>query len=318
MKKFTIAIHGGAESVKKGELDKEKEEKYREGIKNALKDGYDVLEKGGSALDAVEAAVKSMEDNPVFNAGRGGSLTKRGEVEFDAAVMDGKTLLTGATAGVRYVKNPVSLAKVILQRSDYAMLIGTGAEEYALRYRLELMDPEYFVTPEKDRAWREKQQEQLNAEHDTVGAIALDINGNLAVATSTGGLTDQLKGRVGDSPMIGGGTYANNEVCAVTCTGKGEVIIRGVLAHEVYALMKYAGNSVQAAAEKAVKLYDDKLQGDKGIVAMDPEGNIGFAFNTGFMKRGYWDADGEPYVALWEGEMEKRPKTREKEEKVKK
>ncbi|WP_242927212.1 isoaspartyl peptidase/L-asparaginase family protein [Pontibacter vulgaris] len=309
MKKFAIAIHGGAESIKPSELDKEKEEKYREGLTVALQAGYKVLEKGGTAIDAVEAAVMTMEENPVFNAGRGSSLTQRGEVEFDAAIMDGKTLRAGATGATRYVKHPISLAKVILQKCDHALLIGTGAEEFALRQKLELMDPEYFVTPEKDQAWRDKQQEGLKKKHekmgsmaDTVGAVALDMDGNLAAATSTGGLTDKMKGRVGDSPIIGGGTYANNEVCAVSCTGEGEVIMRGVVAHEVYAMLKYAGESLQAAAEKALHLHDDLLQGDKGLIAMDTEGNAAFAYNTGFMKRGYQEAEGEPFIALWEKE----------------
>jgi beta-aspartyl-peptidase (threonine type) len=325
MKKFAIAIHGGAESIKPQDLDKEKEQEFRKGIAAALQAGYEVLEKGGSAIDAVEAAVMSMEDNPIFNAGRGGSLTQRGEVEFDSAIMDGKTLRAGATGAIRYVKNPISLAKVIMQKCDHVLLVGTGAEEYALRQKLELMDPEYFVTPEKDKAWREEQQENLKKKHgkvpsiaDTVGAVAIDINGNLAAATSTGGLNDKQKGRVGDSPVIGGGTYANNEVCAVSCTGEGEVLMRGVVAHEVYAMLKYGGESLQTAAEKAIHLHDDKLQGDKGLIAMDTEGNAAFAFNTGFMKRGYWDADGEPFVALWEDESEQKPKTKEKEEKVKK
>ncbi|MFD2247362.1 isoaspartyl peptidase/L-asparaginase family protein [Pontibacter ruber] len=311
MKKFAIAIHGGAESVKPSELDKEKEEKYREGLAAALKAGYEVLEKGGTALDAVEAAVMSMEENPAFNAGRGSSLTQRGEVEFDSAIMDGKTLRAGAVGAIRYVKHPISLAKVILQKCDHALLVGSGAEEFALRQKLELMDPEYFVTPEKDKAWRDKQQKGLKKKHemvgsmaDTVGAVALDMDGNLAAATSTGGLTDKMKGRVGDSPVIGGGTFANNEVCAVSCTGEGEVIMRGVLAHEVYAMLKYGRESLQAAAEKAVHLHDDLLQGDKGLIAMDTEGNAAFAFNTGFMKRGFWQAEGEPFVALWEDEKE--------------
>jgi L-asparaginase / beta-aspartyl-peptidase len=320
MKKFAIAIHGGAESIKRSELDKEKEEKYRTGLAEALKAGYEVLEKGGSALDAVEAAVNSMENNPVFNAGVGASLTQRGETEFDAAIMDGNTLRVGAVGGVRYVKHPISLAKVILQKCDHCLLVSTGAEEFALRHKLELMDPEYFVTPEKDEAWREKQQEQLEVKKtmpgsmaDTVGAVALDMNGNLAAATSTGGLTDQLKGRVGDTPVIGGGTFADNEVGAVSCTGEGEVIMRGALAHEVCALMKYAGDSLQTATDKAVKLHEDKLQGDKGILSMDAEGNAAFGYNTGFMKRGYWAADEEPFVALWESEKKKPIRVKEME-----
>ena len=313
MKRFAIAIHGGAESIKPEELGKEKALKYRQGLEVALKAGYEVLEKGGTAIDAVEAAINTMEDNPVFNAGRGSSLTQRGETEFDAAIVDGKTLRAGAVGAVRYVKNPISLAKLIMQKCDHCFLVSTGAEEFALRHKMQLIAPEYFVTPEKVQAWREKQTEGLKQKHqlagsttDTVGAVALDLNGNLAAATSTGGLTDQLKGRVGDSPIIGGGTFANNEVCAVSCTGEGEVIMKGVLAHEVYAMMKYAGVALQAAADKAVHLYDEKLQGDKGMIAMDPEGNAAFAFKTGFMKRGYREAGGKPFIALWEDEEQNR------------
>ncbi|MBX0332280.1 isoaspartyl peptidase/L-asparaginase [Pontibacter sp. HSC-14F20] len=313
MKKFAIAIHGGAESIKHSELDQKTEKLYRQGLADALKDGYDVLEKGGSALDAVEAAVNSMERNPVFNAGRGASLTQRGENEFDAAIMDGNTLRVGAVGGVRYVQHPITLAKVILQKCDHCLLVGTGAEEYALANNLPLKGPEYFVTPEKDEAWREKQHKRLEVKKtmpgsmsDTVGAVALDINGNLAAATSTGGLTDQLKGRVGDTPIIGGGTFAANKVCAVSCTGEGEAIMRGVLAHEVYAMMKYAGNSLHAATDKAIELHADKLKGDRGILSMDAAGKAAFGFNTGFMKRGYWAADEEPFVALWESEKGKK------------
>ncbi|PKV62826.1 isoaspartyl peptidase/L-asparaginase family protein [Pontibacter ramchanderi] len=313
MKKFAIAIHGGAETTKPSELDNKKEEAYKDGLADALKAGYDVLEKGGSALDAVEAAVNSMERNPLFNAGRGASLTERGENEFDAAIMDGNTLRVGAVGAVRYVQHPISLAKVILQKCDYCLLVGTGAEEFALANNLSLKGPEYFVTPEKKEAWLDKQQNKVEKKRmpgsmtDTVGAVALDINGNLAAATSTGGLTDQLKGRVGDTPIIGGGTFANNEVCAVSCTGEGEVIMRGALAHEVYAMMKYAGHSLQAATEKAIQLHADKLQGDRGILSMDSSGKVAFGFNTGFMKRGYWAADEEPFVALWESEKLKKP-----------
>lgn len=301
-KKFAIALHGGAEETKRGDMSSEEDKEFREGLAEALQAGYSVLEKGGSALNAVEAAVKSMEDNPIFNAGKGGSLTERGETEFDAAIMDGKTLQAGAVGAVRYVKNPISLARAIMEKSKHVFMTATGAEEFALSHHLAFEGPDYFITAKKRKAWSEKQQKAVAAEHDTVGAVALDQDGNLAVATSTGGLTDQQKGRLGDSPIIGGGTYANNQVCAVSCTGDGEAIMRGVLAHEVYALMKYAGKNLQAAADEAVKVYDEQLQGDKGILSMDPDGNIAFAFNTNLMKRAWRKAGEAPVVALWEEE----------------
>ncbi|WP_187264132.1 isoaspartyl peptidase/L-asparaginase family protein [Pontibacter beigongshangensis] len=303
MNNFVIVIHAGAEKVKPGELPAEKEKAYRKALSQALQAGWEILRAGGSAVDAVAAAVQCMENEPLFNAGKGGSLTQRGETEFDAAIMDGRTLKAGAVGGIRFVQNPISLAKVVMEKCKHIFISGTGAEEYALRYDLPFKTPDYFITDEKRKAWLEKLQESETTEgHDTVGAVALDQEGNLAVATSTGGLTNQQKGRIGDSPVIGGGTFADNEVCAVSCTGEGEVIMRGVLAHEVYALVKYAGNSLQQAAEKTIRLHNNKLQGDKGLIALSPAGEVAIAFNTGFMKRAYRIGSQEPVVALWEEE----------------
>ncbi|MFT2011262.1 isoaspartyl peptidase/L-asparaginase family protein [Pontibacter sp. 13R65] len=303
MKNYTIIIHAGAETIKPGELSAEKEKAYRKGLQQALEAGWQVLQQGGSAVDAVTAAVKSMEDEPHFNAGKGGSLTQRGETEFDAAIMDGETLKAGAVGGIRYLQNPITLAKVVMEKGEHVFITGTGAEEYALRFNLPFKTPDYFITEEKREAWLDQLQETVApGEHDTVGAVALDQQGNLAVATSTGGLTNQMKGRIGDSPIIGGGTFADNEVCAVSCTGEGEVIMRGVLAHEVYALVKYGGFTLQEAAEKTIELHNDKLKGDKGLIALSPAGEVALAFNTGFMKRAYRIGNDEPVVALWEKE----------------
>lgn len=299
MKKYAIAIHAGAENMDPKQVSPEKEEQYREGLRQALQAGYQVLESGGSALDAVEAAVRCMEDFPLFNAGRGASLDEQGTPTFDAAVMDGSTLKAGALCNTRFVKHPVSLARAIMEESDHMLLAGEGAEKFAKSKGLGMADKEHFITEEKKQAWEEKEQEKLTEEHDTVGAVAVDQEGNLAAATSTGGLTFQHLGRVGDSPVIGGGTYAHNTYCAVSCTGEGEAIMRGVLAHEVYAMVKYAGDSLQSACTKATRLYDDRLQGEKGLIAVSPNGEVAMAFNTNQMKRAYRVQGGEPVVAVW-------------------
>ena len=304
MKNYAIAIHAGAENMDPKEVSPEKEAQYREGLHQALQAGYQVLEHGGSALDAVEAAVRCMEDFPLFNAGRGASLDEQGTPTFDAAIMDGETLKAGALCNTRFVKHPISLARIIMEESNHVLLAGEGAEKFAKTKGLEMEDMDYFITEEKQQAWEKKQQEKLTAQHDTVGAVAVDQQGNMAAATSTGGLTFQHQGRVGDSPIIGGGTYAHNSYCAVSCTGEGEVIMRGVLAHEVYAMVKYAGDSLQSACTKAIRLYDDRLQGDKGMIAISPNGEIAIAFNTNQMKRGYRVQGDEPVVAVWKDETD--------------
>lgn len=302
MSKYAIAIHAGAETVKPETISPEKEKQFRKGLQQALQAGYNVLEGGGSALDAVEAAIRSMEDFPLFNAGRGANLNEQGEPAFDAAIMDGEELKAGAVCSTRYVKHPITLARAIMQESKHVLLSGEGAEVFALSQGLEMEAPEYFITEERAKKWRDKLEDQLTGQHDTVGAVAVDKGGNVAAATSTGGLSFQHKGRVGDSPIIGGGTYAHNSYCAVSCTGEGEPIMKGVLAHEVYALVKYAGNSLQQACNKAIKVDEDKLQGDKGIIAVSPTGEVAIAFNTNQMKRAFRIEGGEPVVAVWENE----------------
>jgi beta-aspartyl-peptidase (threonine type) len=304
MSKFAIVIHAGAETLNPEEVSPEKEKQFKEGLQQALKAGYEVLEKGGSAVDAVEAAVKSMEKFPLFNAARGANLNKQGETAFDAAIMDGETLKAGAVCSTRYVKHPVSLAHAVMQESEHVLLAAEGAEEFAMSRGLEMEEPSYFITEEKEKEWKEEVEEQLTEQHDTVGAVAVDKDGNVAAATSTGGLTFQDKGRVGDSPIIGGGTYAHNGYCAVSCTGEGEPIMRGALAHEVYAMVKYAGQSLQDACSNATKVDDSKLKGDKGVIAVSPAGEDAFAFNTNQMKRGYRIQGGEPVVAVWKDESD--------------
>lgn len=304
MSTYALVIHGGAVTMKPGELGPEEEAQQREGLREALHAGWQILQDGGTALDAVEAAVRSLEDNEHFNAGRGSGLTQHGEVEMDAAMMDGRTLQAGAVSGAKYVQNPISLARKVMENSPHVLLAGEGALELALETGLPLKPPSYFQTEKTRQQWLKivQQEQTAPAVHDTVGAVALDQAGNLAVATSTGGLEGQSKGRIGDSPVLGGGTYASNEACAVSCTGDGEVILRGALAHEVYALVKYQGLPLAEACQGALHLRDEELRGDKGLIAIDPQGNIALEFNSNVMRRAYRVGTAEPYVAIWKDE----------------
>ncbi|QKG53430.1 isoaspartyl peptidase/L-asparaginase family protein [Hymenobacter sp. BRD67] len=300
---YALVIHGGAVTLKPGELSPEEETAQREGLAQALQAGWEILHCGGSALDAVEAVVRCFEDNPHFNAGRGSALNQQGEANMDAAIMDGRTLKAGAVSAVPYVQNPISLARAVMEHSPHVCVSGLGALELALEKDLPVKGPSYFMTEKNRRQWLEiVQQEGTRAGHDTVGAVALDQAGNLAVATSTGGIEGKLKGRVGDSPILGGGTFASNEACAVSCTGDGEVIMRGALAHEVYALVKYKGLPLAEACRAAISLRDDELKGDKGLIAIDKQGNIALEFNSNLMRRAYRVGDGEPVVAMWKDE----------------
>ncbi|OON69988.1 isoaspartyl peptidase/L-asparaginase family protein [Hymenobacter sp. CRA2] len=307
MGKCVLIIHGGAVNTDPATIPPEKEEKLKQGLKQALMAGYEILERGGVALDAVEAAVKSMEDNPLFNAGRGGMFNINGEVETESSIMDGATLRGGAVSGLKLIKNPVSLARLVMEKCKHSFLTAEGAQEFALSQGLPLQDPNYFKTDEQRDEWleiiQEAEAEHAN-KHDTVGAVALDMHGNLAMATSTGGIEGKLRGRVGDSCIFGGGGYANNEVCAVSTTGDGEIIMLAGVAHEVYALRKYKKRSITQAAREAVEVYADKLQGDRGIIALDPEGNVAIESNTNVMRCAYQVDGEEPFVAVWKEELE--------------
>jgi beta-aspartyl-peptidase (threonine type) len=305
MSLYAIVLHGGAVTMKPGELSEEEAAFQRVGLGEALHAGWLILNQGGSALDAVEAAVRSLEDNPHFNAGRGASLNRQGEAELDAAIMDGRTLQAGAVSGVKHVKHPISLARAVLERSPHVYLGGEGALAFALECGLPVAGPSYFQTEKTRAQWLELAQQEsapATAGHDTVGAVALDLAGNLAVATSTGGIEGQAQGRVGDSPVLGGGTYATNDACAVSCTGDGEVIMRGALAHEVYALVKYKGLPLAEACQAALGLHDDCLRGDKGIIALDPQGIVAIEFNTNVMRRAYRVGEADPVVAIFRDE----------------
>jgi len=301
MSQYAIVIHGGAVTLAPNALGPAEADAQRAGLGEALHTGWLVLHQGGTALDAVEAAVRSLEANEHFNAGRGSSLTRQGEAEMDAAIMDGRTLQAGTVNGVKYVQHPVSLARAVMERSPHVALAGEGALELALECQLPLAGPSYFQTEKTRRQWLDLAQQETEqlAGHDTVGAVALDQAGNLAVATSTGGIEGQRKGRVGDSPALGGGTYASNEACAVSCTGDGEVILRGALAHEVYALVKYKGLPLAEACRAAIDLRDQDLRGDKGMIAIDPQGHIALEFNTNVMRRAYRVGDAAPFVGIW-------------------
>jgi len=296
---FGIVIHGGAGSVTPERIGSQ-EKAYRAGLEKALAAGYAILEKGGSALDAVEASVRSMEENPLFNAGVGATLTRDGTHELDSAIMDGSTLKAGSVAGILHVKSPVGLARLVMDKTPHVMMIGAGAEAFAKAQGLELVPNTYFRT---DAQWatlqklREKEKAKPTTK-DTVGAVALDRHGNLASATSTGGMLDKLPGRVGDAPLIGVGTYADNRTCAVSCTGWGEFFIRSVVAHDVAARMVYGQRPLAEAAAAALDRAL-RLGGDGGLVALDARGRLAMPFNTPGMFRGFRFSDGRASVDLF-------------------
>jgi beta-aspartyl-peptidase (threonine type) len=311
-KKIGLAIHGGAGTIERSKMTPEKEREYRTGLERALTAGYEILKRGGSSLDATEAAVRVLEDDSHFNAGRGSVFTSAGTNEMDAAIMDGKTLEAGAVGSVQHIKNPIGLARLVMEKSPHVMLDCAGAEAFANENGIELVDQKYFFTQERwDALQKMKGAEKNRASgdgksfiitdqdrHGTVGAVALDKDGNLAAATSTGGTTNKLPGRIGDTPIIGAGTFANNQTCAVSCTGDGEYFIRAAAAHEVSALMKYGGMKLQGAAQAALDIVKE-LGGTGGLIAIDRNGDIALPFNTNGMYRGYVDPNGKCVVEIY-------------------
>jgi beta-aspartyl-peptidase (threonine type) len=299
---FAIVIHGGAGVMPASELTPDKEAAYRQGLNAAMDAGYAVLENGGSSLDAVIAAIHLMEDNPLFNAGKGAVLTHKGEAELDASIMEGKGLRAGAIAGVTHVKNPIELARLVMEKSPHVMLIGSGAEEFAMEQGMTLVPSTYFITPHRQEQLR-KAIEKENAEkpfgNGTVGAVALDREGNLAAGTSTGGMTNKRHGRVGDSPIIGAGTYANNASCAVSATGYGEFFIRSVVAHDICALVEYKKMPLEAAVREVIHNKLPKLGGDGGVIAMDARGHTALDFSSEGMFRGQRGSDGQREVMIF-------------------
>lgn len=296
--KFGLVIHGGAGTILKKNMTPEKEAAYIEKLNEALSAGYKILESGGASLDAVNAAINILEDSPLFNAGKGAVLTEKGEAELDASIMDGKTLAAGAVAGVKHIKNPINLARLVMERSPHVMMIGEGAEEFAKQNNYELVENKYFITEER---WQQylKIKEAQDKKHGTVGCVALDKNGNLAAGTSTGGMMMKKFGRVGDAPIIGAGTYANNNTCAVSATGHGEYFIRLGVARDISSLIEYKNYSLDQAANEVINVKLTKLGGTGGVIAIDKNGNISLPFSTEGMFRGYYLSDDKPIIKMY-------------------
>lgn len=312
MSKYTIAIHGGAGTITKKSMTPEKEAGYLAALNEALNAGYSVLEKNGNALDAVKAAVIELENNILFNAGRGSVFANSGIQEMDASVMDGRDLSAGAVAAVKNIKNPIKLAYKVMKKSEHVFLIGSGAEEFAKRNGIAFEPDEYFYSEVRYRQWQKIKDSDVTAlDHNistgepgdnkfgTVGAVACDANGDLAAATSTGGMTNKQFGRVGDSPIIGAGTYANNKTCAISCTGHGEPFIKTVAAYDVSCLMEYKGLSLEEAMNIVVMDKLVKINGDGGMVGVDANGNASMIFNSEGMYRAFCSGDGRREVAIY-------------------
>lgn len=321
--KYVLVIHGGAGTILKSQMTPEKEKAYTESLNAALEKGQAVLEKGGTALDAVEAVVRSLEDNPLFNAGKGAVFTNEGKNELDAAIMDGRTLAAGSIAGVTTIRNPISTARAVMEKSPHVMMAGKGAEKFAAEQGQQIVDPAYFFTEDRwkgllrakqidslenlkqlDSSAKKsnsllKQPENRDFKYGTVGAVALDKHGNLAAATSTGGMTNKKFGRIGDAPIIGAGTYANNKTVAISGTGWGEFFIRLVMAKSISDMMEFGKIDLKKAADEMVMKQLPALGGDGGLIAVDKDGNIAMPFCTEGMYRGFVKEGGERTVKIY-------------------
>lgn len=330
MNTFSIAIHGGAGTLVKGMMTPELEAEYKAALQLALDKGYAILEQGGTAIDAVELAVKYLEDSHLFNAGKGSVFTADETHEMDASIMDGETLNAGAVSLITGIKNPISLARDVMDKSEHVFLAGEGAMQFAKLHNYAIENPSYFydefrhnqwleikdtdtfqldhsassddnksVTEPFDSAQDEARRSQKDSKFGTVGAVACDQNGNIAAATSTGGMTNKRFGRVGDSPMIGAGNYANNKTCAISCTGSGEFFIRGVVAYDVACLMEHKGMSLKDASQEVINKRILEINGDGGLIAVDTKGNIAMPFNTEGMYRGCKSSTGLDEVSIY-------------------
>ena len=313
-----FVIHGGAGVIRRGDLSPEKEKEYRAKLEEAVMAGYKALQSGKTSLDAVQIAINLLEDSPLFNAGKGAVFTHDGKNELDSAIMNGKDLSAGAVAGLRHVKNPINLARAVMEKSPHVMMVGDGAEQFAKEQNIELVPEKYFFTQERWDALQNilKQEREKTAKEGkkvsqidlreepynkfgTVGAVALDKDGNLAAGTSTGGMTNKKYGRVGDAPIIGAGTYADNNTCAVSATGWGEFFIRLGVARDISAMMEYRAMPIQQAVDAVIQQKLQKAGGDGGVIAIDKFGNIGVSFNSEGMYRAYVDGSGKPVVEIY-------------------
>ncbi|MCA6450241.1 MAG: isoaspartyl peptidase/L-asparaginase [Chitinophagaceae bacterium] len=314
MSDFTIVLHGGAGTILKEDMTPALEQAYCDGLQQALDLGYAVLEQGGTAVNAVKAALVILEDNVLFNAGRGAVFTKKGVQEMDAAIMDGSDLSAGAVAGVRNVRNPIELATEVMRNSNHVFLSGKGANDFAIKQGVKLEPDEYFFSQFRYDQWKAiRDSDTYSLDHTnhhleelmrdkkfgTVGAVACDSKGNLAAATSTGGMTNKKYGRIGDSPVIGAGTYANNATCAISCTGHGEMFIRSVAAYDVSCLMEYKGLSLQEAMDTVVNRKLVALHGEGGMIGVDAKGNAAMVLNSAGMYRGMKNSKGITEVSIY-------------------
>jgi beta-aspartyl-peptidase (threonine type) len=312
MSKYAIAIHGGAGTILKSTMTPEKELAYKNALQDSINAGELILKAGGSSLDAVELAIKSLENNPLFNAGKGAVFTNTGKNEMDASIMNGKDLTAGAVAGVTNIKNPISLARAVMEKSEHVFLAGLGALDFAKKVNAEFENDDYFfVQMRYDQLQKAKKSDTMILDHTddkfengekkfgTVGAVAIDQQGNLAAGTSTGGMTNKKYGRVGDSPIIGAGTYANNNTCAISCTGHGELFIRSVVAYDISCLIEYKGLSLKQACDLVVMDKLVKIGGEGGLIALDNKGNIELPFNSEGMYRAKKTSDSDIYIGIY-------------------
>ncbi len=321
---FAIVIHGGAGYISKENMPLEKQKKYKIVLEKALNKGYEIIENGGTAIDAVQNTLMILEDSPLFNAGRGAVYNNQGKNKMDASIMDGKTLNAGAVAGVSNIKNPIQLARLVMDSTKHVLLAGKGAEIFAEQQQLKFENDAYFYTKRQHEYLLKVQKREReiklqksisktdinnsniqihtleNSKYGTVGAVALDKAGNIAAATSTGGLTNKKYGRIGDSPIIGAGTYANNKTCGVSCTGTGEYFIRTLAAHEVSNLIQYKKRSAKEAIKEVIHTQINNLGGKGGIIILDKQGNIAWDFNTKGMFRAYKKSTGKNKIAFFE------------------
>jgi len=298
--KYTLVIHGGAGNITPENVPPDVAQQYKAKLTEALLAGDEVLKNGGTAMDAVTATIMVMENCPLFNAGKGAVFTADGINEMDASIMDGRNLEAGAVAGVHTIKNPILAARAVMEQSPHVLLSGNGADQFAKEKDLQIVDPSYFFTQKRwDSYQRIKKQKEEADKHGTVGCVALDSHGNLAAGTSTGGMTWKMHGRIGDSPIIGAGTYADNNTCAVSCTGHGEYFIRYAVAYDISALMKYKGLTLQQAADEVIMKKLKQAGGDGGIIAVDKDGNTSMTFNTSGMFRGKISKGEKPEVFVF-------------------